>query len=402
MKKRSKFLPHWFKYVRAGGERSFPLFVDRLFVDFLSSQNFGSKVRPAIFLDGVFYPTTTGQAYNVMNMLSALRVNEIDAFLFRCFRGWEDPVIYQTYKFNTTCVHPDIFYDDMGEVVKKIKEHKVTAAVFDTAEVILKQGKSLKESAGTRIIRDVVHVDPNISRLAGLGKKVVNAQTEELLAADKYTDIYWAKTEPDKNDLLNFGVSKNKVRVRNTGINLDSIDFKPRLRLRASIRAIYLGNLYFPPNREGLKVLATTISDCRAGGVDIHLDAVGDGDLTSLKSTYVQINFLGKQNNLNDVFKRYDLAFACPTYGSGMSLKILDYLAAGIPTIANHVGTRGHRREIEAFVLVNNSNSLYTSVRRFVDSSRLYERASLLGRKYASKYFNANENIKGFIEDLSG
>ncbi|EKE00102.1 MAG: hypothetical protein ACD_22C00092G0014 [uncultured bacterium] len=398
---KKSFTPHWFKYIDTRNQTSYKLFNNKMFKSYINHEPYNSKIKIAYFLDGIFYPTTTGMSYHIMNLLNALTNAGIDTYLFRCYRGWEEPKVYEKFKFNTICIEPSIFYEDLKQISALLISNNINVVILDTSEVHLLQGSYFKKHLNVKLVQDVPNVDPLISKKAGLKSAVVNRQEREVLSAEKLVDIYWAKTKEDAVELENLGVTPSKVKTCGVGIDLSLFRLRDRDKLTQPIKAIYLGNMYYPPNVGGLATLEKTCLRCLEQDVIINVEVVGDGDIPHLSQKYPYLHFVGKQKDLMSLLDKYDLAFACPSYGSGISLKILDYLASGIPTISNDVGIRGHLDEINASVLVDNSEELSSSIIKLLSDAKLYKNLSNLGRSYVKKYFDINKNVSLFIKDLS-
>ena len=402
MGKKLTFIPHWFKYISKEKHpmHSKAIFGTSYYKTFINKPRLKELPNIAFFLDGIFYPTTTGQSYHVTTLLNALATKDVCPFLFRCYRGWENPDIFKAFAFNTVCIKPDVFYNDLDKVINLIKRYEIKNAVFDTAEVILQQGALVKESAGINLIYDVPNIDPVLSGLAGLSQKMVSAQTKQLTLADKYVDVYWIKSGVDAKYLLNMGFEKRKVKVNGSGVDFSKIRFKERGILHNPIRAVFVGNMYYPPNKMGLVSLRETKTACSVKGVNIEMDVIGDGDLGSLSKEFTELNFLGRTEKLSAALLRYDLAFACPAYGSGISMKILDYMASGLPVIANSAGIRGHARRINNCILLNNDSSLHASIEKMVGNKKLCPRLSRMGHRYALDNFDIHKKIGFFMADI--
>ncbi|EKD99629.1 MAG: hypothetical protein ACD_22C00220G0004 [uncultured bacterium] len=398
----SNFLPHWFKYIHKPKNLDInkKTVFKKGYKSYIKKSTNHSKIRVAFFLDGVFYPTTTGESYHIMNLLKALTKNKIDAYLFRCYRGWEKIHIYKTFPFSSVCINPDVYYNNLQKISEIVNIYEINVIVFDTAEVVLRQGKYLKDKCKVKIVYDVTNVDPLISEKVGLGQSTISLQTRELLEADKHIDIYWVKTREDKRQLSKLGTNPRKIRIRGVGINIPSRSKIKKKQLKQPVKSVFLGNMFYPPNIGGLTTLTDTLTKCTKRGIRLKIDVIGDGDIVSLSAKYPLLNFLGRCDYVNSTLSKYDIAFACPSFGSGISLKVLDYMAAGLPIIANNTGVRGHLRSINKCLLQEENDSLYKCVEQLVTNKDLFKRLSVKEFNYLKKYYDIKNKIPGFIMDL--
>ncbi len=402
MKQSEPFLPHWFKYIDTTSKRQVGanLFKDGPFYKYENKAINKGNQSIVIFLDGVFYPTTTGASYHFMNLLTSLSKTELNVYLFRCYRGWEDPNIYKELPFNTVCISPDVFYDDLNLLVDVLQKYSISTLVFDTSEVVLIQGAHLKEALGLKIIHDIQNVDHVLSTMAGLPSDVIDKQKQDLVDADKFVDLYWAKTVEDNNQLERVSIKSQKIKVRYPIIDTMKINYVLRTKLGSPVNAIFLGNMSYSPNIGGLEILENTYRDCSNRNIDLKIDVVGEGDLQMLKGKYPHLNFRGKVDLIDNLFSDYNLAFACPSFGSGISLKVLDYMAAGLPIIANDAGIRGHPNTIREHVLTDNGKSLCSSIQKLFSDPGQYKRLSLSSLTYVNEHFNPDKNVQLLIEDI--
>ncbi|EKE00247.1 MAG: hypothetical protein ACD_22C00069G0006 [uncultured bacterium] len=402
IQKKAKFTPHWFKYINVQRKH---IWVDEKIAKegyriFYKNRITTSKIKVAFFLDGVFYPSTTGESYHIRNLLEEISKRKVESFLFRCYRGWENSEVYKKFGFNSVCIDPTIFYDNLDVVNYLLVTNKITSVVFDTAEVVLHQGAYFKNKSSVKIIYDVTNVDHLLSKMGGLNKKTVNAQIKDLYEADKYIDIYWVKTQNDKQQLLKLGINPEKLKYRVVGINVPTINTPKKQHLVKTIRAVYLGNMYYPPNIGALETIDKTIKECKEHGVVLSVSVIGEGDLKKLSLKYPHIKFLGECKDVIPTLRKYHLAFACPSYGSGISMKILDYMAAGLPIIANSVGVRGHSEKIRRCVLIGKNDRLYECVEKIATHPAIYNKLSSEGYRYVVDNFNIKIKINKYIEDI--
>ncbi|MBN1162747.1 glycosyltransferase [Patescibacteria group bacterium] len=402
MKKNKPFLPHWFRYIDTERQKQLgvDLFKNAPFSVYEKESEEKRDMGIALFLDGVFYPTTTGASYHFMNLLTGLSKDSINVYLFRCYRGWEDPNIYRKLPFNTVCIDPTVFYDEPGLQANLLQKYSINTLVFDTSEVILYQGAYFKEHLGLKIVHDIQNIDHVLSEKGGLSPNIVKNQKQELITADKFVDLYWAKTELDRTQLQDVGIDSHKIRVRYPIIDTKNIHHSLRRHLGNPVKAIFLGNMFYSPNIGGLEILENTYRDCVRNDIYLEIDVVGEGDLLFLAKKFPNLNFKGKVDSISDLFLSYQLAFACPSYGSGISLKVLDYMAAGLPIIANSIGVRGHPSNISNYVIVDDSDSFYPAIRKLPIDSKLYTRLSSSSLDYIGKYFNPQKNIYAIKKDI--
>jgi len=102
-----------------------------------------------------------------------------------------------------------------------------------------------------------------------------------------------------------------------------------------------LGNLYFKPNEDAVRVIKEKIYP-KLKDFGFTFTIGGDCPL-SLRSELSddKFTFTGTIPDLNDLFKNATYALAPISEGTGMRIKLLNYLAAGIPVVTTSTATDG-------------------------------------------------------------
>lgn len=130
------------------------------------------------------------------------------------------------------------------------------------------------------------------------------------------------------------------------------------------INIFFLGGYQHPPNKVALDLIIGKIlpmllkqSSC---AWEFHLIGKGTEQLTPLiKRTGLEdkIRFRGFVENINDVFKRMDIALFPIPYGGGIKTKIIESMAAGVPVVTTESGVYGLKNLNERCINVCESPS---------------------------------------------
>lgn len=394
------FVPHWFEFINTSQVEKYKIFEEKMNVKYFSNVSLSPNLRIAIFRDGLFLPSVTGMAYHVLNLARYLNYNNLQAIVFRCFRGWENPTYYEKQDFDTLCIHPNYFYNDIEFLLENIKKYNIDVAIFDDPEVIVLQGSIIKNNLGVKIVYDMPNIDALLSKQLGKDTTYTKKQLQILNDAFKYIDICWAKSEADKLELINMGVNKEIISVNSIGVDTKKIPFKRRNIIPREVKGVFLGNLYYKPNIQALSYLQNLADECMRNRFPLDIYAIGDGNFTYLKKKFPLINFIGIVLELGVALNNYDIAFCPIVIGSGASLKILDYLAAGIPIITTKVGVRGLSEDISKVVLLTDERELFTQIKYLVNNPKLYSELSLRGRQFVEEKHDWEIVIKEYIKTL--
>ena len=395
-----KFVPHWFEFINSSQSEKYKIFEENLNVKYFSNVSLSPNLRIAIFRDGLFLPPVTGEAYHVLNLARYLNYNNLQAIVYICFRGWEDPTIYEKQDFDILCIHPHYFYNNTEFLIENIKKYDIDVAIFDDPEAIVRQGSIIKNNSNVKIIYDIPNIDFFLSKQLGKDIIYINKQLDSLHDASKYVDFYWSKSETDKLELINMGVNEKTISVTPIGVDTIRVPFKRRSVLPKKIKGVFLGNLFYEPNVQALRYLQDLANQCVRSNFPLNIYAVGDGNIIDLKTKFPLINFTGIVSDLGLTLNNYDIAFCPLITGSGASLKILDYLAAGLPTITTKLGIRGLSKGVENVVLLTDERDIFTPIQHLVNDPTFYSDLSLKGRQYVEEKHNWKNVIKIYIKSL--
>jgi hypothetical protein len=91
--------------------------------------------------------------------------------------------------------------------------------------------------------------------------------------------------------------------------------------------------------------------------------------------------------------------------GSGVNIKMLDFLAAGLPTITTPVGARGILNPGGACFLVEEAATFGASLRRVLGDSTLRQGLAERGRKLAEEHYDwrrISRAVGELMVDLAG
>lgn len=154
-------------------------------------------------------------------------------------------------------------------------------------------------------------------------------------------------SEPDRERLVADGVPAGRITVIPHGVDLASFreakpaDLRARYGLPRDCRVlVYHGTYRYPPNLEAMEFLARDILPAlRRDGTDYRVLAVGL--YPPARSPSPDILFTGAVEDLAAVLKGADAALVPLRQGGGTRMKVLDYLAAGIPVVSTAKGVEG-------------------------------------------------------------
>ena len=276
----------------------------------------------------------------------------------------------------------DIMFDELIDLVPMYKNMLFALnpeIVFVEHPYTVNLAKQLKAK--------IIHSSHNVEYL--LKKAMIN--DEKLLkkvyelekTALEVSDVIYAVSQEDAENLKKiYSINKN-IDIIPNGVDLNSIPFttpdeknklKKSLNIDSKI-ALFMGS-YHKPNIEAVEEIIKFAKKTP----DINYIIIG-----SVKDAFKHVNlpnvaFTGiiSDSEKNKFLKIADIALNPMLSGSGSNLKIIEYLAAGIPTVSTALGSRGFE-DIEKYVCIKDIKDFPSAF-----NSLNYDSYAL--RKYAEKY----------------
>ncbi len=116
--------------------------------------------------------------------------------------------------------------------------------------------------------------------------------------------------------------------------------------------------------------------------------------------------FYEVDNASRDVFLRCaDMAVNPMTTGAGTSLKMFDFLAAGLPVISTPLGARGVADGNCDFMILNEIEEFPEAIHRLLSDTDWHSRLGIKGRRRVEECFDWGviaQEMAGRLEDMAG
>lgn len=207
----------------------------------------------------------------------------------------------------------------------------------------------------------------------------------------KKSDLVFTVSNTDlKFFKKSFKIEKDKMRVIPNGVDCSKYEitpqkermkFKKMLGLPLKKIALFIGSDHYP-NREAISFIKK-FADSNKDIVFLIVGAAG----RNMENTK-NVIFTGHVNKLEPYIKASDIAINPLVSGSGTNLKMLEYLAAGLPTITTETGNRGLDLRNEREVIVAELDKFPESINRVITDDELYQKLCLNGREIVEKKYD--------------
>jgi len=149
---------------------------------------------------------------------------------------------------------------------------------------------------------------------------------------------------------------------------------------------LFVGRLNYPPNRKGLEWFSSEVYPSVKEKFGKHMRWIAVGEPIP-ESSIEPFEFVGFVEDLDAACALANLAISPIRHGSGTSIKVLDFLARGVPLVATRESVRGLSRDVEeAMAISETAEGFYRSISTLlIDESRLTS-LSLQGRQWVEKH----------------
>lgn len=166
--------------------------------------------------------------------------------------------------------------------------------------------------------------------------------------AYRYADIILTVSEKEKEVLIEYGVSKNKIAVIPNGVDTEvfvpSHDKNSILKdFPEGFKILFVGNMEYWPNQEASKLIETQIAPRILEKIDkviffmVGRVPPGLGHVSSSSN----LIFTGPVDDVRNYLSNSDVAIAPLLHGSGTRLKILEYFSCALPVVSTTIGVEG-------------------------------------------------------------
>jgi glycosyltransferase involved in cell wall biosynthesis len=157
-------------------------------------------------------------------------------------------------------------------------------------------------------------------------------------------------SEDLKNQMImSNGIDKKKVLVIHNGIDTEKL-YRPESRERTR-RALgikgddfVIGNIARMVSLKNHRFLINVFKELREDLPGLRLTLIGDGPLKGELEAYAKnmkltdaIQFLGERKDIGELLSVFDL-FVLPSLTEGISMTLIEAMAAGVPIVASRVG----------------------------------------------------------------
>ena len=299
------------------------------------------KIKVGVFVEGRFLPAYDG-ANNRFHYLSKfLQLSgKVDVVIFHCCRGYTDIKLVKNEPFVTYLISEENYYHNLELLATIIQKEQIDILQFNDLEPILYQGVKLSKMTNTKLVYEIHYNSAQLAKTLGEKKETINNIIKIQGEVGKNIDFAICLSSDDKNDSIkNLQIKESEFEVITSGVNLKENKYHiPNLKGKT---IVFLGNLYFKPNEDAVRILKDKIYP-KLSNLGFSFVVAGDCPI-KLKTELSDKNFdfTGTIKDLNLLFAKAGICVAPIFEGTGIRIKFLNFMSGGIPILTTKIATNG-------------------------------------------------------------
>lgn len=349
---------------------------------------FRKKINLGIIIDTDFrVPPLTGVTYRLYYLSRAIQKNNFNVKIFICNRNIiSDADLWKNIKKTNLEIHiiPEKYFynpDWMSDIILKYQIDIIQVEDIQSTIIFSQVALKLK----IPLITELHDIEATLKKQFGHGSKNIKISLENIKLACDLSDVLVCMTKFDYLELVNrFGVKKSKVIQLPNPIDRKAFPYVgPDFTSR---KVIFIGNMYYPPNRQAVYTIVEKIVK-KLGDKSVGFEMAGMAPRAlKIKLQNERVKFIGVVNDLTSFLSSATVALCPVTEGSGMKVKILNYCAAGIPVITTNLGRSGYEA-IKSLIIEDDIREYPVIIKKLMSNKSKLLSISKQLRKEVIKYY---------------
>ncbi len=316
-----------------------------------------------------------GTPARVLALTEHLSAVGVAATLMLCDRG-ADYGPAEDWAMDAVLVHPAVFYDPHRLAIE-LRRLSCSTLVSCEAEFVLSTAHAAAMVAGSQLVYDAHDDDATVAASLGEAESVVARHRLVQRAALRAADSVVVSTLGEQHLARSAGIAERRIALVPNGADRPA-DRGPRPGSRL---LAFVGNLYYEPNARAVGLIRERIlPPLRGTSAEFQVRVVGQGP-RALRRTEPGLEFTGRVPSLDEALAGAALGLAPLTAGSGAKMKILDYLAAGIPVVGTSEAVTGLPAEHPGVIVCDDIDAYPAFITGLLSDANRMRELALAGRR---------------------
>lgn len=226
--------------------------------------------------------------------------------------------------------------------------------------------------------------------------------------ACKRSDLILACSENEKNDLIkSYKLSPDKIIIITNGTTVkarigprEKQSCKEALKIQPNEKVVIFIGAYYKPNIDALKFIINKVIPLARDMKLIILGSVCDFLKDQPLPQNVVLLGMASEEQLDTALKASDIAINPMFSGSGINIKMLDYMSYGLPIVTTECGARGIQCDGKEPMIISSADNFAGNLKILSKNSQLSERLSEDGRSLSAKHYDwkiISHKLEGII-----
>jgi glycosyltransferase involved in cell wall biosynthesis/aminoglycoside phosphotransferase len=309
------------------------------------------RPRVAVLFDTAGFQRSlalTGAAARTLYLNAELAARGVPVRLFLCdLNPQSQPV--RTWPFPTTYVDYDSLYADPRVLSASLSSFEPDLLVMSNSQLTARYGRQLAEDVGAALVYEMHDDEGALLRSLGRTADEWQQAAAEQSAAAASADGVIAFSADDARAAK--GMTTGSVHVVPCGV---AVPPAPADRSQKPVMS-FVGNLFYAPNRRAADYLCSPGFSGHLSRLGASVEIYGRYPVALRIDEALPIRFRGPVPFLQQAIASTMIGLAPLDSGGGMKLKVLEYMAAGIPIAGTAVAAAGFD-EFEEFGLIGRAD----------------------------------------------
>lgn len=240
----------------------------------------------------------------------------------------------------TLLVHPSEF-GSADALAAHLNDVNPEFLVSCEAEHLLTVAAPAASAVGARLVYDMHDDDAAVARGCGEPEAVAASHARTQQAALKRADHVVVSTVHEERLARRHRHADDEIFTAPNGVDTPQRTLWGS-DLQGPATLTFLGNLFYQPNADAVRQLCDwVLPGLESRNVAAQLRVIGNAPSSFLHEPRPCVRFTGRVDDLDAALASTSLAVAPLRAGSGAKMKVLDYLAAGLPVLATDHAVTG-------------------------------------------------------------
>lgn len=312
-----------------------------------------ARVRAVVLFDTAGFLQSlplTGAAARTLELNRHLADHGVDVTLLLCdlnprsrpAEDWPFPVHYMDF---------DVIYGNGDQLKANVSQLAPDVLVMSNTELTVRYGRELADAAGSALIYEMHDNEAELSRSIGGSRTRVRQAAALQTAAVRLADAVITFTERDETAAATLGATC--VFVVPCGVSRNQRPVSPA---EPPAAVAFVGNLFYEPNVRAVRFLRGQMRE-RLTNIGGWIDVYGRYPRAVRHLGIPGIRLHGPVVDLQAALSTAAVGVAPLDTGGGMKLKVLAYMAAGIPVVGTSEAFAGIPNP-QTFALVSTAEAM--------------------------------------------